>query len=198
MTRQLIPKRFSTKMVWSEKTDTVTAVNTPSFILYAINGMNDPNKTSGSTHQTMGYDQMAVLYNNYVVTGVKVIFEGAPTAAGAHSISIQCGTQGSSFATDPSAINEYRQGYSLITSNQRPWRMSKYFSIASVLGVKPGTIVDNADYWGITSSASNPTFGAELYWQIYNLDASEQINTQWTVTFVYYVTFFNPVPIAQS
>jgi len=198
MTRQLIPRRFSTKMVWSEKTDTVTAANTPAFVLYALNGMNDPNKTSGSTHQPMGYDQMTVLYNNYVVTGVRVVFEGSHTAAGAHSISVQCGTQGTTFATDPSAINEYRQAYSLITSNQRPWKFSKYFSIASILGVKRSAIVDGADYWGTLSSASNPSYGAELYWQIYNLDVSEQINTQWTVTFVYYVTFFNPNPIAQS
>ena len=83
-TRQLFPRRVSTKMVWSEVTDVVTAVNTPYTIVYSLNGMNDPNLTIGSTHNPMGFDQLNPLYINYVVTGVKVVFEGSHTAAGGH------------------------------------------------------------------------------------------------------------------
>ena len=65
-TRQLFPKRVSTKMVWSEVTDVVTGVNTPYFILYSLSGMNDPNKTGGLTHKPMGFAQMNSLYVNYL------------------------------------------------------------------------------------------------------------------------------------
>jgi len=195
-TRQFMPKRYMTKMVWSEKTDVVTAVNTPWFILYSLNGLNDPNKTSGSTHQPMGFDQMTPLYTNYLVTGVKVVFEGSNASAGGHSISVQVGTNGTGFKTDPAEINEYRQSYSIMTSNQAPWKFKKYFSNPAILGDKK-TSYDTDKYWGV-SGATNPQFGTELYFQIYNIDASEQINTQYTVTFVYYVTWFNPAIIAQS
>lgn len=183
--------------MWSETTDIVTAINTPYFILYSGNGMNDPNKTSGSTHQPMGFDQMNGLYINYLVTGVKVIIEGVHGAAGGHQVSIQAGTVGTSFATAADAINEYRQAYSIVTSNQRPWKFKKYFSNASVLGIKKSQY-DEPEYWGQTAGTVNPTYGTELYMQIRNLDASEQINSQITVTFVYYVTFFNNQIIAQS
>lgn len=190
MTRQLMPKRLSTKMVWSEVTDVVKAASSPYFILYSLNGLNDPNKTSGSTHKPMGFNELGALWVNYLVTGVKVIFEGSNAAAGAHQISIQTGTMGTPWATDPSAINEYRQGYSMITNNQRPWKFKKYYPISSILGIKKSTY-DSDVYWGQMAGTTNPTFGADLYFQIANLDLSEQINTQVTVTFVYYVTFFN-------
>lgn len=196
-TRQLFPKRVSTKLMWSEVTDVVTAVNTPWFILYSGNGMNDPNKTSGSTHQPMGFDQMNALYINYLVTGVKVIIEGVHTAAGGHQVSIQAGTVGTGFATAADAINEYRQAYSIVTSNQRPWKFKKYFSNPAILGIKRSQF-DEPEYWGQTAGTTNPTYGTELYLQIRNLDASEQINSQVTVTFVYYVTFFNNQIIGQS
>ena len=197
-TRQLFPRRVSTKMIWSEVTDVVTAVNTPYTIVYSINGMNDPNITVGSTHKPMGFNQMNPLYINYVVTGVKVIFEGSHTAAGGHQLSLQAGTNGLTFFTAPSAINEYRQAYSIMTSNQRPWRFSKYFSIASVLGVPRSTMLVDENYWGQTAGSTNPPYGASMQFQIANIDSSEQINSQFTVTFVYYVTFFNNQVTSQS
>lgn len=197
MTRQLFPKRVSTKLMWSEVTDVVTAVNTPWFMLYSGSGLNDPNKTSGSTHQPMGFDQMNGLYINYLVTGVKVIIEGVHGAAGGHQVSIQAGTQGTTFVTAADAINEYRQAYSIMTSNQRPWKFRKYFSNPAILGLTRSQY-DSPEYWGQTSGTTNPTYGTDLYLQIRNVDASEQINSQVTVTFVFYVTYFNNQIIAQS
>lgn len=196
-TRQLFPKRVSTKMVWSEVTDVTTAVNTPYFILYSLNGMNDPNKTGGSTHKPMGFAQMNSLYINYLVTGVKVVIEGVHGAAGGHQISVQAGTSGTGFATAPDAINEYRQSYTMMTSNQRPWKFKKYFSIPSILGIKK-KMEDDPQYWGQTAGTTNPTFGADMYFQIRNIDASEQVNSQYTITFVYYVTLFNNQIISQT
>ena len=85
----------------------------------------------------------------------------------------------------------------MITSNQQPWRFKKYFSIASILGIKRDKL-DDPQYWGQTAGTTNPSYGADMYFQIRNLDVSEQINTQFTITFVYYVTFFNTQIIAQS
>lgn len=197
-TRQLFPRRVSTKLMWSEVTDVVTGIGTPYSITYSGNGMNDPNKTIGSTHQPMGFDQMNPLYINYVVTGVKVILEGVHGAAGGHQVSLQAGTNGTAFATAPDAINEYRQAYSIVTSNQSPWKFKKYFSNPAILGISRTNYLSLNDYWGLTSGTTNPTSGTEIYMNIRNIDASEQINSQITVTLIYYVTFFNNQIIAQS
>ena len=177
-------------MVYSEVFDIIQAANTPWFWKYSGNGLNDPNITGGG-HQPMGFDQFNSLYINYVVTGVKLILEGVNTAAGGHQVSVQAGTNGLAFVTAPDAINEYRQAYSIMTSNQRPWKFKKYFSNPAILGIKRSTFLENSDYWGQSTGTTNPSYGTQLYLQIANLDISEQIITSLSVTLVYYVTYFN-------
>jgi len=197
-TRSILPNRMATKLIFSETFDATQGAGTTWNYLYSLTGMNDPNITGGSTHQPMGFDQLAFLYNNYVVTGCKMVLEGHPYAAGTYHISMGACNNGSVPPTTDDAINEDRRFISIISNNQQNFKLRKYYDNAQVLGITRNTLITNNNYWGLSTGTTNPSFGDFAAIRIYNLDVSEQLIFQMTVTMVYYVTYFNPKDLGQS
>jgi len=197
-TRSILPNRMATKLVFSETFDNTGGAGTAWAYIYSLNGMNDPNITGGSTHQPMGFDQLAQLYNNYIVTGCKVVLEGHPYAAGTFHVSMGGINAGSSPPITEDHINEDRRFISVISNNQQNFKLKKFYDNAKVLGITKNTLTTNSNYWGLSTGTTNPSFGDYLALRIYNMDVSEQNIFQMTVTLVYYVTYFNPKDLGQS
>lgn len=197
VSRSIIPARYITKLMYSETFDLTQAANTPWNYSYSINGMNDPNLTGGG-HQPMGFDQFAALYNNYYVTGMKIKLEGVCVSAGGFQISLGGLNNGLTPPNNADQLNESRFFYTKVVNNQRPWILKRYFGTAKTLGLLPDVMSKDENYWGLMAGTTNPNYGATAHIQVRNLDVSEQLIAQVTVTIVYYCVMFNPNEINQS
>jgi len=204
-TRAVLPPRYSTKLVYNEVFNIAQAAGTPWTWEYSGNGMNDPN-VSGGGHQPYGFDEMSNLYRNYVVTGVKIVLEGAqhiaPTATappGALQISIGHNTLGAVPPTLADAINENFNYITRIVSPETGnFKMKKYYPINSKLGIPRSALLTESSYWGSSTGVVNPTAGTKLNLNIINLNPTPATTASLSVTLVYYCSYFNRNLFGQS
>jgi len=192
ITRSVLPSRIKTKLVYNNVFDVTQAMTTNYQLELCANGMNDPIVTGPiSGHQPMGFDQLALFYNNYVVTGVKIVLEGNWYSAGTYYIGQSILNAGLTPYTSVESISEAKQCLSFIGSNQKPFKYTKNYDIGKELGVKKSTLRDESNYWGLMTGTTNPPFGNRIHLFIKNLDDSEQVIFQLSLTLVYYCEVFN-------
>jgi len=69
----ILPDKKKVKLIYSEQTDlAVGAGDTYNSFKINLNSLFDPNATIGLGHQPRGFDQLAALYNKYVVTSCRI------------------------------------------------------------------------------------------------------------------------------
>lgn len=200
-TRAVMPARMSTKLVYSQILARSISSG-PSFTLFSLNGLNDPWLEDGGApsagHQPRGFDQLSSIWNDYVVTGCKVIIEGSCSTAGGYLLGVGAYAKGAVIPTDSETINELSQYSTLVVSSQRPFKFSRYYDVAKVLGTTRSNLLDESDYHGLSTGTANPNYGAGLHIYVKNLDPTQSNIHQMTVQLVYYVTYFNKKPLPFS
>lgn len=86
--RKIIPLKTRRKLVYTTRVGINPAAGGVGFFEFRLNGMFDPEVAIGG-HQPMGYDQMMLMYENWMVYKCNVIldwqFQTSNTAAGAES-----------------------------------------------------------------------------------------------------------------
>lgn len=203
--RSLLPNRKKMKMVYSEVFPSTVVAADPSgaaFIWqWSGNGLSDPNVTGGG-HLCLGMDQLYPFYNNYLVTKAKIVIEGSIVSSGANQLSIGSLNNGETPPTFPQEFNENAHFRTYIVDNQGKFKIKYTADVEKDLGLKKGVVSNDENYWGITvtspTPASNPGYGNRIWLNLRSLTLSAQLQCQFTVTIVYFATFFAPKVLATS
>jgi len=125
-------------------------------LFFRANGPYDPEYAVGG-HQPMGFDQMSLLYNHYVVLGSKVTATFTPRIANTSGAAVVSGieiTDDAVVTTVPRhTILEQRKGLyrTVTTSNNKPFTLSRKFSAKRFFNVKD--VKDNVTRIGAPNAA---------------------------------------------
>jgi len=201
--RSVIANRYITKLIYSDTFNLSNAVGAVVWQQFRINDLYDPDFT-GTGHQPMGFDQLCpTLYSRFVVTGCKVVIEGRFRSTNLDTAPVTgnffLGAQPVVTSTPPSgmsAINESRQYISVTRTDQERIRIVKYYDNARVNGIPRRVLLAEENYSG--SSSASPQKSNILNVGFTPTDSGSVVNCQFTVTLVYYVQFYSPVPLVQS
>lgn len=188
---QPFPSRQIVHMKYSE------AVVTNSTLQYNyafnLNSIFDPNRT-GTGHQPMGRDQLAVLYNRYRVIGCKYIVQ-AYAGGSAIRYGVCPANEVKVFTTIAELAESPRAQWRLSVPGGTPTKISGYVSIPSLIGRSRAEYLADDRYQATFDS--NPQELAIL--NISGLDIGEVgVNLNWTIELVYIVEVFDPHPLSQS
>lgn len=173
--------------------------------VYRLNGMFDPDKT-GVGHQPMGFDQYMQLYHKYKVTGVKVRLNwNDPNTAGTSAPGTWVGYK----VTNPSDTTAIA-GKTLSNIKENPNSRADsvhgdsgnriqtfYISIQDAMDVSKIQFEAEVDKYTGTSSA-DPARVVNLKIATVNPLSTTSVDIACTVTFDYYVTFYQLVTQNQS
>jgi len=202
--RNVVANRFRTKLVYADFFTSATAGG--GAILwrqFALNGLFDPDIT-GSGHQPRGFDQFCpTLYANYAVRGAKVVIEGRFSSGNLDTNPVTgnvilgaVSPLYTALPSDMSTASELQQYITVTRDDQRSFRISKYYTVAHVMGISRSKVLQELNYAG--SNTSNPTTTPLICVGFVNMNSATVISIQWSITIVYYVDFYSPVTLAQS
>ena len=96
MTRMLVrrnspfPEKNLFKMRYCETVQINPGITTPAWHIFRANSIHDPNQT-GIGHQPYGHDQVAALYNHYVVLGSKITVTYITESTNSINGGVMCG-----------------------------------------------------------------------------------------------------------
>ncbi|AXH76586.1 MAG: capsid protein [Circoviridae sp.] len=193
--RSLIADRYSTKMVYSDTYNPSNVANTITWTQFRLGGIFDPDYLIGG-HQPMGFDQLAVIYGRYIVTGCKVIIEGRFRSSNMDTNPICANLligaaplANMVLPTTLSIANESRQYWTRTYSDQEAVRFSKYFNLAKINGCTKQQYMIEENYTGANNADPQKNTLLNIG---FVPTGSEVTNFQHTVTLVYYVTWYSP------
>jgi len=127
-----IAPRYVTKMKYME---TIATDGSFRDYVWLLNGLFDPNFT-GSGHQPLGYDQLAVLYNRYRVTKVSYTIRAVCTeSTGVYNVAIYPSNQTDGFSTMSQIMEQPRARAGIVVLN-KPLTFKGSLDLAKVVGVK--------------------------------------------------------------
>lgn len=198
------PKQKWLRMRYHTTTQLTCTSGIPSAHNYSCNSLYDPDFT-GAGHQPMGYDQMALLYNHYLVAGAKITVKCIPTVPSATGNPIFWGIRvapTSTFGLTFDSIVENKMGrYKLLSNSQsvNSYQVqSKGFSCKKFFNITD--IKDNSTMLGANfSNTGGPS--EQAFFQVFmgSVDAVSSTNTYlFDITIDYIMTCNEPKTLAQS
>lgn len=188
-----VPEEMTIKLVYH---DSYTHTHTSGAIQlweFRANSVYDPDYTY-TGHQPTGFDEMAALYQRYLVTGCKIEVEASPLSSSGSSVPIVVAilprleqnsiTDINTVVENPKAISTVVTG-NVADANQH-YHLSKYINVAKLFGVK--SVQDDLDYSSVVTS--NPT--AVAFYSLYSNSANGSSTSivALTVTLTYWVKFY--------
>lgn len=192
----IMPDRYRTRLKYVETFTTSNITVTPYTYVLRGNSVFDPDHT-GTGHQALGHDQLALFYGKYRVNGCKLRLtvsmttsqtQYAPLAVVVHdSLSTSTALSISSAAERPRArmaiTNANGEHQAVIT---------RYMSTLKALGRREHSHDEEAN------TTQDPA--KEWYWHVLiaNTDTSDVTSATFTVELTYYVDYFNRIPLVQS
>lgn len=185
------------------------------FVQFRANGAFNPaaDTSAGGTHtdahQPMGWDQWAVLFNNYVVKGSKITVtrygvtnEATPAEdqIGSGRFGVYLSDSSTVAYTKGTSFKEARKGSMRYVMNQQRTAQScqGFYSPRRMYGIKD--IKDNQDRLGATVTATPVEEAFFTCWLDWDSGPVAPLGTIWhfEATIEYFVQFDEPVDIAQS
>lgn len=199
--RSLIADRYQTKMVYSDAYNPSNVANTITWTQFRLGGLFDPDYLVGG-HQPMGFDQLTMMYNRYIVTGCKVVIEGRFRSSNTDTVPICANliigaSPLASMVLPPNiwTANESRQYWTRTYSDQDAVRFTKYFSLPKINGCTRSQYMNEENYSGTASSDPQKNTLLNIG---FVPTGSEVSNFQHTVTLIYYVTWYSPTYVSPS
>lgn len=200
--RSIIANRYKTKLIYSDFYDTATNGIGILYHQFNANSLYDPDFTF-TGHQPRGFDQLMTLYQSYTVTGVKIIVEGRLTSANLDTnpitgnIILGClQPNGGVLPVDMTDASENRQYATYVRGDQTSFKLSKYFSIAKIVGVPSSRVITNDQYTGTVSSS--PSYTPLINLGFVEMNSSVVMRCKYNVTLIYYVQLSSPVQMNRS
>lgn len=194
----VFPDRARVILPYSESvTVTSSSIGVAGVYVYSGNGIFDPNITS-TGHQPIGFDQMMLFYNHYVVVGARLIatFRSATANYGGIAAIAVKGTS----TTVTSAERLVEDGYvkyqhlGIPSSSTAYQQLKMTHDVAEFQGLVD--LVDNPDLSG--TSAANPAEETYFHLSYWNELDNTNISAQVHVLIEYEVIFREPRPLTQS
>lgn len=128
------PEKFRTRLVWSESVVLSSfAANTTSQYVVRLNGPYDPQSALGGS-QPPYYDQLAEIYNSYLVKGAKISVSyalpaGSAAGDGPYIVGIQCGRlAGIPTANASKLMSAPNTGHKLLMAGGNPVTVTQTYS----------------------------------------------------------------------
>lgn len=196
------PKSMVTKLRYHDFTSVNPGAGTVGAVWYRCNGLNDPETAAGGG-QPMGFDQWALVYDQYVVLGAKItvrfranettiltggiIVDNDATLSGGGTVSQLIESGRSVYKT---FLMSTTNGFGNMFTLSRKWSAKKWF------GVK--NIADAVNDMGATVS-TDPTRTAHFgVWCGATDEASDPSNVDVDILIEYIVKFSIPKDLARS
>jgi len=147
------PRKMLMTHKYSESVGVASTLGVPNSHLWRCNGMFDPNLT-GVGGQPLYYDQMAALYDHYVVIGSKIVFTVTPalTTTAASRLTCFINDDTTLTTTTVDAVTEQTQGHKvriMPAGNNSVVTMTLNWSAKKVFG---GSILANTELQGTATS----------------------------------------------
>jgi len=183
-----IPDRYFTKLNYTELL-TLAYTGTLKVYQFRVNCLNDPNYT-GTGHQPMGHDQLALLYNKYRVRGCKynVVFSNTNVNYQGEAIVQQRPNSVLSSTFEDAMESPYRQFRILGAETSGPNGISGYVNVAKLYGVKKNEIsISDAFSSNIGSDPASQVF---LNVYVQNQDTATALTIQVRVNLTFYCEFY--------
>lgn len=188
-----IPDRIRTKLRYQMTTTATTTLGSLFTYQFRGNSVYDPDLTGAGAQPTY-YDNMANMYNSYVVLSSRVWLEALNVAAAPVLVGVfpAYNTSVGSTALDCAAMR-YAVSKSLYgAGNAVKAVLTASQSTAQQFGVRPEAVVDDDGYSG---AAGNPSSAATWYWTVFaqNETGTTTLNLTLRMYIEYDVIFFDPV-----
>lgn len=166
------PKKLTFTHVYGDIIQATSTTGVVSTLNFACNALYDPD-IGGTGHQPFNFDQIAALYDHYVVIGSKCELEIVPTAANlvAMKIGLFVNDDSTPVSTNPGSFIELVGAKMRVIppSFNETIRLSSSWSAKKTFG---GAVLANVDLQG--TATSNPT---ELSHYFFGLQAVDTITT---------------------
>lgn len=169
---------------------------------YRLNGLQDPDYTHTLTgHQPLYFDQFAVIYNEYLVTGCKITITLSQSNE-TDNPTIVCWS-----VRDNPTINSTSVSHAIEEGNRTVVNLgyagggspiksiSQYVNIGRVHGARRISAANDSFVSLVTTTPRDEVIGTL---QFFSSDEVLGVSLDYTVTLDYYVQFFNKRDIAQS
>lgn len=193
-----IPPKVTTTLKYVERVGMTSTTGAMSLHAFSANGLFDPNIT-GTGHQPMYFDQLAALYNHYMVEASRIKVEIMPfnTTGSSSATFFVRGDDGGTLTSSNMYTNLETRGVKYVQcpiyeDNQVYVRkMSTGFSKSKTFGnnknnsVQAAVGANPAEQWYYTIGAQSDDLGTTTTWTV-------------LVTIVYKATFFELKDIASS
>jgi len=194
-----VPDRAFVKMRYVTTLSFTSTSGVPAGNVFSGNSVYDPNQT-GAGHKAYGFDQLAALYDSYLVTHSSCvagpIIPGVTTfpGAGGYRAALQASQSNALNLSDIAQWQENSNGYSVdgvfnsigASAMQGPLHLKR--SAAKMFGAAPTVINTAGEYSG--NAASDPN--SQWYWKFFIQTYDQTTTASFSVkfTFTYYVMWY--------
>lgn len=195
--RSIVPNIHKVKLPYTSSIISLTATSgVASYYLFNANDIYDPDR-SGGGHQPMGRDQWANFYEQYRVTGIKVILT-AFNATNASPICVSMGAlNGTAGTTDGESAKESPRFMTKYGGNdQKAVFMKKYWQSPNVFGITKLQYDADKDYSGVVGAAPNNKSCIQIW--AGPMDNATTTSIKLHLRIDYFVRYSNPKILAQS
>ena len=196
-----IAQSAQTRHIYGETINVATFAGVINDHIYNLNSVFDPNYTGGG-HQPLGRDQMATFYNRYRVDKVHVSAEFikiTDSIIGFHGIAAN--NTATAFINPISGLMEQPNSKSSATSAtlsgaKTNLHYKRMYDLASITGVSKAIYKSDDRYQALETASPSEVIALHLL----GCDLQEAANYAYVIRLrlVYYTTWFDPKPIAQS
>lgn len=189
----VIPDRYYTKLNYAEDFSVTTSTSYNNLRYHS--SLYDPND-AGAGHQPMGFDQLATLYDKYIVFGFKYVV----AVVNQGTTPVRLATVLKNTATASTTITQIMEKpYNVarfVSPGEKPTILKGYCSVAKIFGV-PNKMVNRDDKFN-SATTNSPAQTAYLYIYQDTADAITSNKVVYTVKLTFYACFYDRIPLAQS
>lgn len=143
-----VPAQQMVKLVYTEDAliKNITGAAPWLYDGYRLNSLFDPRQAAGG-HQPRFFDQWTAMYERYRITGAKVEVEAYNQTNGgiATLFLIPLHYNAAVFTSSQQAFENKKVSSAMLT-DQKPVKLTRYFNIAQVEGVKRTVVANDQDY----------------------------------------------------
>lgn len=187
------PSPVSDKYItWLNYTELLVFAYTGTLKYYQfnLNNINDPNRT-GTGHQPMGHDQLALLYGRYRVTGCTYdIMLSNTNATYQGEVVVLLRPDADVMATFEDAMESpYRIYRALPSEGGSLGRIKGYANLTKIFGITRTELMTDTDYYA--GMGGNPSNQAVLTIYVQNQEPATAININARVNLRYCTQFFD-------
>jgi len=192
MTNTAFPSSKFCKMTYADNWTLTSTTGTPGGWIFNINSLFDPDQT-GVGHQPYFYDQLAAIYNAYVVTACKIEITGS--ASSNASVTLRSTTS----PTVPSNLTlemerpKCKKAFFTATGNGKT--ITNYTTCAALFGRSKSAITDEDDFRGAGGSPAQRGYWALC---IQHPDQSSTVSMYVNIKITYYCKWMNLKVLNQS